>query len=73
MLVPKKLSFMLQPFSGSMIRSMIQDKVKPTKLIIRPEVFENLMENADKYGFGSPFCTEEYLSKRQPVFELLAL
>jgi len=62
-----------QPFSGSMIRSMIQDKVKPTKLIIRPEVFENLMENADKYGFGSPFCTEEYLSKRQPVFELPTL
>jgi sulfate adenylyltransferase len=52
---------------------MIQDKVKPTKLIIRPEVFENLMENADKYGFGSPFCTEEYLSKRQPVFELPTL
>ncbi len=62
-----------QPFSGSMIRSMIQDKVKPTKLIIRPEVFENLMENADKYGLGSPFCTEEYLSKRQPVFELPTL
>jgi len=59
-----------QPFSGSMIRSMIQDKVKPTKLIIRPEVFENLMENADKYGFGSPFCTEEYLNRRQPVIEL---
>ena len=59
-----------QPFSGSMIRSMIQDKVKPTKLIMRPEVFNSVMENADKYGFGSPFCTEEYLSKRQPVFEV---
>jgi len=57
-----------QPFSGSMIRSMIQDKVKPTKLIMRPEVFDSVMENADKYGFGSPFCTEEYLNKRQPVF-----
>ncbi|MBA7515447.1 Sulfate adenylyltransferase [subsurface metagenome] len=59
-----------QPFSGTMIRSMIQDKVKPTKLIMRPEVFDSVMENADKYGFGSPFCTEEYLAKRQPVFEL---
>jgi len=59
-----------QDFSGTMIRSMVQDKVKPTKLIFRPEVFDNLMESADKYGFGSPFCTEEYLGKRQPVFEL---
>ena len=59
-----------QKFSGTMIRSMVQDKVKPTKLIFRPEVFDMVMECADKYGFGSPFCTEEYLAKRQPVFEL---
>jgi len=31
------------------------------------------MDSADKYGFGSPFCTEEYLSKRQSVFEIPAL
>ena len=62
-----------QPFSGTMIRSMIQDKVKPTKLIMRPEVFNSVMENADKYGFGSPFCNEEYLNKRQKVFELPTL
>jgi len=59
-----------QEFSGTMIRSIIIDKIKPTKLIFRPEVFDELMEAADKYGFGSPFCTEEYLNKRQPVFEL---
>jgi sulfate adenylyltransferase len=59
-----------QPFSGSMIRSIIQDKVKPTKLIMRPEVFDIMMESADKYGFGSPFCTEGYLNKRQEVFKL---
>lgn len=59
-----------QGFSGTMIRSIIQDKVKPTKLIMRPEVFDMLMDSADKYGFGSPFCTKEYLNKRQPVFEL---
>ena len=53
-----------------MIRSIIQDKVKPSKLIIRPEVFDIMLESADKYGFESPFCTEEYLNKRQPVFKL---
>ena len=62
-----------QPFSGTMIRSMIQDKVEPTKLIMRPEVFNSVMENADKYGFGSPFCTEGYLNKRQKLFELPTL
>jgi len=62
-----------QKFSGTMIRSMVQDKVKPTKLIFRPEVFDMVMKCADKYGFGSPFCTKEYLSKRQPVFELPVL
>jgi len=62
-----------QGFSGTMIRSMVQDKVKPTKLIFRPEVFDVLNECADKYGFGSPFCSGEYLSKRQPVFELSVL
>lgn len=62
-----------QNFSGTMIRSMVQDKVKPTKLIFRPEVFDELMASAQQYGFGSPFCTEEYLNKRQPVFELSTL
>jgi sulfate adenylyltransferase len=59
-----------QGFSGTMIRSIIQDKVKPTKLIMRPEVFDMVMDSADKYGFGSPFCTKEYLNKRQAVFEI---
>jgi len=62
-----------QAFSGTMIRSMIQDKIKPTKLIFRPEVFDKLMKCTHEYGFGSPFCTEEYLSKRQPIFELSIL
>jgi len=62
-----------QEFSGTIIRSMVQDKIKPTKLIFRPEVFDMVMECADKYGFGSPFCTEKYLAKRQPVFELPVL
>ncbi len=62
-----------QKFSGTMIRSIIQDKVQPARLLMRPEVFEKIMEAAEHYGFGSPFCSEEYLAQRQPVFELLPL
>jgi len=59
-----------QKFSGTLIRSMLQDRVKPTKLIFRPEVYDKLMECAQKYGFGTPFCTEKYLAERQLVFTL---
>jgi len=59
-----------QSFSGTMVRNIIQNKAKPPKFIMRPEVFDMVMECADKYGFGSPFCTDEYLNKRQKVFEL---
>lgn len=62
-----------EPFSGSMIRSMIHDKVKPTKLIMRPEVFETVIKAADEYSFGSLFYTEEYLNKRQAVFKISKL
>ncbi len=57
-----------QAFSGTLIRSIIQDGVKPPRLIFRPEVFDLVMESGDKYGFGSPFVTAEYLAKRKPVF-----
>ena len=56
-----------QRFSGSVIRSIIQDGVKPPRLILRPEVFDIVVETGEKYGFGSPFVTEEYLEKRNPV------
>ena len=62
-----------QEFSGTMIRSIIQDKVQPTRLLMRPEVFQTVMKSAEKYGFGSPFCSEEYLKKRQPVFRLFPI
>jgi len=62
-----------QKFSGTLIRSMLQDRVKPTKLILRPEVYEQVMECSRRYGFGSPFCTERYLSERVPVFTLSPL
>lgn len=57
-----------QKYSGTLIRSIIIDGVKPPRLIMRPEVFDVVMECAEKYGFGSPFVTEEYLQKRAPVF-----
>jgi len=59
-----------QKFSGTLIRSIVQDGVKPPRLIFRPEVFDLVMECADKYGFGSPFVTDEYLQKRTPVFSV---
>ncbi|MCG2814210.1 MAG: sulfate adenylyltransferase, partial [Thermodesulfovibrionales bacterium] len=57
-------------FSGTMIRSIIQDGVKPPRRIFRPEVFDMIMECAEKYGFGDAFVTEDYLKRRNPVFTI---
>ncbi|MBM3156172.1 MAG: sulfate adenylyltransferase [Chloroflexi bacterium] len=62
-----------QAFSGTLIRSIIQDGVKPPRLIFRPEVFDLVMESGEKYGFGSPFVTSEYLAKRNPVITVPAM
>ena len=62
-----------QKFSGTLIRSIVMDGVKPPRLIFRPEVFDLVMESAEKYGFGSPFVTDEYLSNRTPVFSISPL
>ncbi len=59
-----------QEFSGTLIRSILTDGVRPTRRVMRPEVFDTIMGSADKYGFGSPFVTEEYLKSRQPIFSL---
>lgn len=59
-----------QNFSGTLIRSILTDEVKPTRRVMRPEVFDVVMESASKYGQGSPFVSEKYLSTRQPVFTL---
>lgn len=59
-----------QKFSGTVIRSIVQDGVKPPRLIFRPEVFDLVMECAEKYGFGSPFVGDEYLEKRTPVITI---
>ena len=62
-----------QRFSGSLIRSIIEDGVKPPRLIFRPEVFDIVMECAEKYGSGSPFVTEKYLQRPDPVMTVPAL
>ncbi len=62
-----------QSFSGSLIRSILTDEVKPTQKVMRHEVFEVVMDCAAKYGEGSPFVTEEYLKDRRPVFTLKQL
>jgi sulfate adenylyltransferase len=59
-----------QKFSGTVMRSIVLDGVKPPRLIYRPEVFDVMIECGEKYGFGSPFVTDNYLEKRIPVFEI---
>ncbi|TRM74384.1 sulfate adenylyltransferase, partial [Sulfolobus sp. E5] len=59
-----------QEFSGSLLRSIIMDEVKPTKMVMRPEVYNVLIESSRDYGFGSPFVTKEYLRRRRNIFEL---
>ena len=59
-----------QKFSGTVMRSIVLDGVKPPRLIYRPEVFDVMIESGEKYGFGSPFVTDDYLEKRIPVFEI---
>jgi len=59
-----------QKFSGTLIRSILMDGVKPTRLIFRPEIFDIVMDCAKKYGFGSPFVTPQYIEKGTPAFRI---
>ncbi|MBS4729648.1 sulfate adenylyltransferase [Mycobacterium sp. SM1] len=59
-----------QSFSGNLIRSIVVDGVKPTRKVMRPEVFDVVMDSAVRYGQGSPFVNENYLRSRTPVFSL---
>ncbi|MEM4090419.1 MAG: sulfate adenylyltransferase, partial [Thermoplasmatales archaeon] len=59
-----------QSFSGTLIRSILIDGVKPTRGLMRPEVFDKVMDASERYGKGSPFVTEEYLKSRSPIFTL---
>ena len=56
-----------QDLSGTLMRQTLEGGVTPSPLIFRAEVFDLVMECAQKYGFGSPFVTENYLRNRQPV------
>ncbi len=56
-----------QKFSGTVLRGILMDGVKPTRLIMRPECFDVVMKSADKYGFGNPFVDDKYLADRNPL------
>jgi sulfate adenylyltransferase len=60
-------------FSGSLIRSILADEVKPTRMVMRPEVFDVVMDSALRHGHGSPFVNESYLKDRRPIFSLKQL
>jgi sulfate adenylyltransferase len=63
-----------QSFSGSLIRSILTDEVKPTRLVMRPEVFDVVMDSAARHGQNhSPFVNEDYLKHRLPIFSLKEL
>jgi sulfate adenylyltransferase len=62
-----------QDLSGTFIRSIIQGGVEPAPLSLRAEVLEVVRECAERYGFGSPFVTEEYLRSRTPVMSMPAM
>ena len=56
-----------QELSGTLMRDVLESGVKPAGLVFRAEVFDLVMECAEKYGFGSPFVNEHYLENRNPV------
>lgn len=59
-----------QDLSGTLIRSIIQGGVEPAPLTLRAEVLEVVRECAQRYGFDSPFVTENYLQNRTPVMSM---
>jgi sulfate adenylyltransferase len=59
-----------QPFSGSVIRSILMDGVKPPRMIMRPEVFDVVMQAAEAYGSGSPFVDDRYLKEGRPAMTI---
>ena len=59
-----------QDLSGTLIRSIIQGGVEPSPLSLRSEVLDVVKECAEKYGFGSPFVTDDYLQNRTPVMSM---
>lgn len=56
-----------QELSGTLMRKTLESGVRPSSLTLRGEVFDMVMECAQRYGFGSPFVTGNYLRNRNPV------
>ena len=56
-----------EELSGTYMRKLLQGGERPSPLTFRPEVFDLVQECAAKYGFGSPFVTDNYLQNRNPV------
>ena len=56
-----------QELSGTFMRRTLESGTRPPPLTFRPEVFDLVKECAERYGFGSPFVTENYLKNRNPV------
>lgn len=62
-----------QDLSGTFIRSIIQGGVEPAAQTLRSEVLDVVRDCAERYGFGSPFVTDEYLQNRTPVMTIPAM
>jgi sulfate adenylyltransferase len=60
-----------QNFGDTQICEMLLSGVKPPSYIMRPEVFDKVIEAADKYGCGDGYVTDEYLQRRNPIFRLV--
>jgi sulfate adenylyltransferase len=59
-----------QNFGDTDICTMLLSGVKPPSHIMRPEVFDKVIDTADRYGFGDGYVTDEYLQRRNPIFRL---
>jgi len=61
------------PISGTWLRGVIAEGVKPDQGKIREEVFDVLLEAGQQYGGGSSFVSEGYLANRNPVYTVPAM
>jgi sulfate adenylyltransferase len=61
------------PISGTWIRSVIAEGIKPDQQKFREEVFDVMIEAGKRYGDGSPFVSQEYLANRNPVYVVPAM
>ena len=60
-----------QQFSGTVLRGILDDGIKPPRLLFRPEVFDAVMSAGKQYE--SPFVSEAYLGGRTPILRMSPL